>query len=197
MTPNPSRAAPSHESVHAPPAVNPDGLVDPNALRGHPMVDNVAMQTRSRLAEPGVGLRANGRTVLTYAQLRSAAPAEDSRAPQHQIELHLTGNMQRWTWGFDGRKFSEAPPVQGPFGKRIRFTLINDTMMEHPMHLHGFLLELENAQGDHLPLKHTILVKPAERLSFLWTAHTRGHWAFHCHLLYHMEAGMFRTVVVS
>ena len=105
--------------------------------------------------------------------------------------------MQRWTWGFDGRKFSEAPPVELKLGERVRFVLVNDTMMEHPIHLHGLFSELENGQGDHRPLKHTVLIKPGERLSYLVSADTPGHWAFHCHLMYHMEAGMFRTVVVA
>jgi len=105
--------------------------------------------------------------------------------------------MERFIWGFDGRKFSENEPVQLKLGERVRFVLINDTMMEHPIHLHGLWSELENGQGEFRPYKHTLNVKPAERLSFLVSADTCGRWAFHCHLLYHMEAGMFLTVVVS
>ena len=105
--------------------------------------------------------------------------------------------LERWVWGFNGKKFSEAGAVKVKLGERIRFVLINDTMMEHPIHLHGFLFEIENGRGNRLPLKHTINVKPAERMSFVFTADEPGHWAFHCHLLYHMEMGMFRTVLVS
>src|SRR6266852_5183683 len=179
-----------------PPTVNADG-VDPKTLQGKPEVDNVAMSPKSRLAEAGDGLDGNGRRVLTYAQLKSLRPAPHSPPVQQEIEFHLTGNMERFVWGFDGKKFSEAGPVHVKLGDRVRFVLINDTMMEHPMHLHGFLFAVENGQGDRLPLKHTINVKPGERMSFVYTADTPGHWAFHCHLLFHMETGMFRTVVVA
>jgi len=179
-----------------PPTVNADG-VDPKTLQGKPEVDNVAMSPKSRLAEAGDGLDGNGRRVLTYAQLKSLRPAPHSPPVQQEIEFHLTGNMERFVWGFDGKKFSEAGPVHVKLGERVRFVLINDTMMEHPIHLHGFLFAVENGQGDRLPLKHTINVKPGERMSFVYTADTPGHWAFHCHLLFHMETGMFRTVVVA
>jgi CopA family copper-resistance protein len=178
------------------PTSNADG-VDPATLAGKPSVDNVAMSPKDRLAEAGTGLDGNGRRNLTYADLRSAKPDEDQIPPTRAIEFHLTGNMERWTWGFDGKKFSEAAPIPVKLGERIRFVLINDTMMEHPIHLHGFLFAVENGQGDRLPLKHTINVKPGGRMSVVFTADTSGHWAFHCHLLYHMEMGMFRTVVVS
>jgi FtsP/CotA-like multicopper oxidase with cupredoxin domain len=111
--------------------------------------------------------------------------------------FHLTGNMERFIWGFDGKKFFEAPAVRVTRGERVRFTLINDTMMEHPIHLHGFLFSLENGQDGALPLKHTVNVKPAEKMSFVYTADVPGHWAFHCHLLFHLAMGMFRTVVVA
>jgi len=104
--------------------------------------------------------------------------------------------MERYIWGFDGKKFSQAPPIALKLGERVRIVLINDTMMEHPIHLHGFFFALENGQ-DRPPLKHTVNVKPAERISILVNADTPGYWAFHCHLMYHMEAGMFRTVVVA
>ena len=176
--------------------VNADG-VDPKTLTGQPNVDNVAMATSSRLAEAGNGLDGNARRVLTYADLRSVTPNPLEDPPARDIEFHLTGNMERWTWGFDGKKFSEAEPVRIKLGERVRFVLINNTMMEHPIHLHGFFTVLENGQGDHQPLKHTINVKPGERLGYVFTADTPGHWAFHCHLLYHMETGMFRTVLVA
>jgi FtsP/CotA-like multicopper oxidase with cupredoxin domain len=179
-----------------PPSVNADG-VDPKELPGKPYVDNVAMDARDRLAEAGTGLDGNRRRVLTYAQLKALYPNAPSRPPEREIEFRLTGNMERWVWGFDGKKFSEASPIRVKLGERVRFVLINDTMMEHPIHLHGFIFEVENGQGDRQPLKHTINVKPGERMSFVYTADTPGHWAFHCHLLYHMEAGMFRTVVVA
>jgi CopA family copper-resistance protein len=178
------------------PTINADG-VDPKSLAGKPSVDNVAMETKDRLAEAGDGLDGNGRRTLTYAQLRSIRPNAHGGPPTRAIEFHLTGNMQRWIWGFNGKKFSEAGPIAVKLGERVRFVLINDTMMEHPIHLHGFLFEVENNQGNRLPLKHTINVKPAERMSFVFTADVAGHWAFHCHLLYHMEMGMFRTILVS
>lgn len=178
------------------PAVNADG-VDPRMLAGRSSVDNVPEQTRNRLGEPGIGLEGNGRRVLVYADLKALKPDPDSRDPEREIEFHLTGNMQRYVWGFDGLKFSEVGPVRVKVGERVRFILVNDTMMEHPIHLHGFLFSLENGHAGQLPLKHSINVKPAERLSFLFTADTPGYWAFHCHLMYHMEGGMFRTVLVA
>jgi CopA family copper-resistance protein len=177
------------------PTANADG-VDPKSLKGKPSVDNVAEDPKDRLGEAGTGLDGNGRRVLTYRNLRSLAPRRIV-PPERALEFHITGNMERWVWGFNGRKFSEAKAVRVRLGERLRFVMINDTMMEHPIHLHGFLFEVENGQGDRLPLKHTINVKPGERMSFVFTADEPGHWAFHCHLLYHMEMGMFRTVVVS
>ena len=151
----------------------------------------------SRLNEPGDGLENNGRRVLTYADLRARYRGVDGRPPTREIELHLTGNMERFIWGFNGQKFSSAEPIELKLGERVRIVLINDTMMEHPIHLHGLWSELENGQGPFNPYKHTITVKPSERVSYLVSADTRGRWAYHCHLLYHMHAGMFRTVVVS
>jgi CopA family copper-resistance protein len=185
--------APAQEGVVR---VNADG-VDPKSLTGQPNVDNMAMSSTNRLAEAGTGLDGNQRRVLTYADLRSLTPNPSEDPPTREIEFHLTGNMERWTWGFDGKKFSEAAPVRVKLGERVRFVLINNTMMEHPIHLHGFFTVLENGQGDHLPLKHTVNVKPGEKLGYVFTADTPGHWAFHCHLLYHMETGMFRTVLVA
>ena len=170
---------------------------NPVQLGLSPEVDNVAMIATERLSTPGGGLEGNGRRVLTYADLRARYRGTDPRPPQREFEFHLTGNMERFIWGFNGKRFSENEPVQLKLGERLRFVLINDTMMEHPIHLHGLWSELENGQGEFRPYKHTLNVKPAERLSFLVSADTPGHWAFHCHLLYHMEAGMFLTVVVS
>ena len=171
--------------------------VDPAAMRGAVNVDNVAMETRNRLADPGAGLAHDARRTLAYADLEALQDTPDPRPPTREVVFHLTGNMQRWTWGFDGRKFSQAPPVRLALGERVRFVLVNDTMMEHPIHLHGLYSELENGHGRRAPLKHTVLVKPGERMSYLVSADAPGRWAFHCHLLYHMETGMFRTVLVA
>jgi CopA family copper-resistance protein len=165
-------------------------------LEGSVGVDNVAMMPSERLNEPGAGFP-EGRRVLRYTDLRALKRGNDPRQPEREIVLHLTGNMDRFMWGFDGKKFSEAGPIELKRGERVRFTLINDTMMEHPMHLHGLWSELENGHGEYRPYKHTIIVKPGERLSFLVNADEPGRWAFHCHLLYHMEAGMFREVRVT
>ena len=179
-----------------PGTINASG-VDPKTLKGKPAVDNVAQMPASRQEEAGTGLDGNGRKTLRYSQLKSVEPAVYVLVPGRDIEFHLTGNMERWSWGFDGKKFSAAPPIKVSLGETVRFVLINDTMMEHPIHLHGYLFEVENGQGDRLPLKHTVNVKPGERMSFVFTADQPGHWAFHCHLLYHMEMGMFREVHVS
>ena len=157
----------------------------------------VPMSTKSRLGEPGAGLGEDGRRVLLYSQLRSAAPYAEFRAPTREIEIHLTGNMERFTWAIDGVPYDEAEPIEFAYGERIRLMMVNDTMMNHPMHLHGMWMELENGQGDRSPRIHTINVKPAERVSLLVTADAPGRWAFHCHVLYHMEVGMFREVRVS
>ena len=170
---------------------------NPVQMHVGPQVDNVPMRVSERLNDPGVGLVGNGRRVLTYADLRARYRGVDGRPPTREIELHLSGSMERYIWGFNGQKFSSATPIELKLGERVRFVLINDTMMEHPIHLHGLWSELENGHGEFNPYKHTIIVKPAERLSYLVSVDTPGRWAYHCHLLYHMEAGMFRTVVVS
>ena len=177
-------------------AANADG-VDPSTLAGQVNVDNVAVQPINRLGQPGTGLENNGRRVLVYTDLRALRPDPDARPPERDIEFHLTGNMERWVWGFNGKKFSEAGPIRVRLGERVRFVMINNTMMEHPVHLHGFLFAVENGQEGALPVKHTVNVKPGERMSFVFTADTPGYWAFHCHLLYHMDMGMFRTVLVA
>ena len=157
----------------------------------------VAEVQRSRLGEPGTGLQGVGHRVLVYTDLRALEPY-NQRPPDREVELHLTGNMERYMWSFDGLKFSEVRgPIPFEHGERVRLTLVNDTMMEHPIHLHGMWMELENGQGEYLPRKHTINVKPAERLSALIDADAPGRWAFHCHLLYHLDMGMFRVVEVS
>ncbi len=164
-------------------------------LQGSVGVDNVAMMPTQRLDRAGEGFPP-GRRVLSYADLRATRPGSDPRPPSRDITLHLTGNMERFIWGFDGKKFSEAEPIVLQRGERVRFVLINDSMMEHPIHLHGLWSELENGHGEYRPYKHTINVKPGERLSYLVTADEPARWAYHCHLLYHMEMGMFREVRV-
>ncbi|MES1951913.1 copper-resistance protein, CopA family [Salinisphaera sp. S4-8] len=158
---------------------------------------NVANAQRDRLAERGTGLEDVNHRVLTYNQLRNVTAMQDRREPSKTVEVHLTGNMDRYMWSFDGVKYGNSTPIEFPYGERIRLVLVNDTMMEHPIHLHGMFMELENGQGDHLPFKHTLNVLPGSRASLLITADEPGRWAFHCHLLYHMEMGMFRVVRVS
>lgn len=172
-------------------------VTDPVKLHLGPEVDMISMNVMDRLKDPGDGLKGNGRRVLTYADLRNRYGGVDGRPPTREIELHLTGNMERYIWGFNGKRFSEAKPIELKLGERVRFVLINDTMMEHPIHLHGLWSELENGHGEFNPYKHTVIVKPSERVSYLVSADTPGKWALHCHLMYHMDAGMFRTVVVS
>ncbi len=169
----------------------------PVPMRIGPQVVEVAKNTTERLKDPGIGLQGNGRRALTYADLRARYRGVDARPPSREIVLHLSGNMERFIWGFNGKKFSDAEPIALKLGERVRIILINDTMMEHPIHLHGVWSELENGNGAFNPYKHTITVKPAERVSYLVSADTPGRWAYHCHLLYHMEAGMFRTVVIA
>jgi CopA family copper-resistance protein len=158
----------------------------------------VAEFPSNRLSEPGNGLENNGRRVLVYTDLRSLSPYPDQRPPEREVELHLTGVMDRYMWSFDGKKFSEVDgPVHFKYGERLRLVLVNDTMMEHPIHLHGMWMELENGAGEYRPRKHTLNVKPGERLTALISADAPGNWAFHCHLLYHMDMGMFRVVSVT
>jgi CopA family copper-resistance protein len=152
----------------------------------------IATNPVSRLHEPGIGLEDVDHKVLVYTDLVGAHEWPDTREPERQIELHLTGNMERYMWSFDGKKFTEVDgPVQFHHGERLRLVMVNDTMMDHPIHLHGMWMELENGQYPR-PRKHTISLKPSEKVSLLITADAPGSWAFHCHLLYHMKAGMFR-----
>jgi CopA family copper-resistance protein len=162
-----------------------------------PGVDMRVDTPRTNLDDPGAGLRDNGRRVLTYADLHTMGGPIDTREPGREIELHLTGNMERYMWSFDGVKFSDAAPIHFNRGERLRIVLVNDTMMNHPIHLHGMWSELENAEGGFQVRKHTINVQPAQRISYAVTADAPGRWAYHCHMLYHMEAGMMREVVVS
>lgn len=161
-----------------------------------PSVDMRVDQPRTNLDDPGIGLRTNGRRVLTYADLHTIGGPLDQRLPSREMELHLTGNMHRYSWSIDGVEYRHARPLRFRLGERLRVILHNDTMMTHPMHLHGMWSELEDAEGRFVARKHTVVVQPAQRISILVTADAPGRWAFHCHLLYHMDAGMFREVVV-
>ncbi len=182
------------EHAHAAGATPP---THPPSESGNPGVDMQAAAPSPRLDDPGVGLRDNGRRVLTYVDLKSAFPDPDGRAPERTIELHLTGHMERFVWSFDGIPFSGSKPLELRYGERVRIVLVNDTMMEHPIHLHGMWSDLENEAGEFQVRKHTISMPPGTKRSFRVTADAPGPWAFHCHLLYHMEAGMFRVVRVA
>ncbi len=162
-----------------------------------PSVDMLVDMPRTNLDDPGIGLRNTGRHVLTYADLATVGGAMDPRGAEREIELHLTGNMERYTWSFDGLEFGSSTPVRFRYGERLRVILHNDTMMTHPMHMHGMWSELENPDGSFQARKHTIAVHPAQRISFLVDVDAMGRWAWHCHLMFHMHAGMFREIVVS
>jgi len=158
----------------------------------------VAMNPESRLNDPGVGVEGDGRRVLVYTDLRRLQPNPKHREPEREIEMHLTGNMDRQMWSFDGKQYWEAKePIPFRYGQPLRVTLVNDTMMDHPMHIHGMWMVLDNGAGAKMPNKHTITVKGGEKLSFIVTPDETGKFAFHCHLLLHMELGMFRVVSVS
>ncbi|RKZ79004.1 MAG: hypothetical protein DRQ35_05025 [Gammaproteobacteria bacterium] len=161
-----------------------------------PHVDMRADDPRYRLDDPGVGLRNSNRKILTYSDLRNFYKTPDPREPGREIDLHLTGNMSRYMWSMNGIKFSDAEPLQLKFGERVRINLINDTMMNHPIHLHGMWSDLETGDANYIPRKHTVIVQPGAKISYLVTADAMGGWAYHCHLLYHM-LGMFRKVIVS
>jgi CopA family copper-resistance protein len=169
----------------------------PQTEDGNPLVDMQSTTPTARLDDPGVGLRNNGRQVLSYSQLRSAFDDPDGREPSRTIELHLTGHMEKFAWHFNGVKFSDAEPVRLKYGERVRITLVNDTMMSHPIHLHGMWSDLEDENGQFLVRKHTIDMPPGTKRSYRVRADALGRWAYHCHLLYHMESGMFREVRVE
>jgi len=183
------------------PATNPLAVPSTRARHANteygPSTDARVDMARTNLDDPGVGLRGNGRRVLTLSDLHTIDGPLDDRGPEREIELHLTGNMERYTWSLDGLEFGQSTPVFMKYGERVRVILHNDTMMTHPMHLHGMWSELENPDGSFLARRHTIPVQPAQRVSFLVTADALGRWAWHCHLMFHMDAGMFREVVVA
>ena len=169
----------------------------PETEDGNPLVDMQTMAPTSRLDDPGIGLRDNGRRVLTYADLRSLFDDPDGREPGRTVELHLTGHMERFAWSFDGVKFSAAEPLRFTYGERLRIVLVNDTMMTHPIHLHGMWSDIEDDQGHFHVRKHTVDMPPGTKRSYRVTADALGRWAYHCHLLFHMESGMFREVRVE
>jgi len=164
-----------------------------------PHVDMRAEAPLDGLSDPGIGLRDHqrlfGRRVLRYSDIINIENTADERDPSREIELHLTGNMDRYMWSINGVRFADADPVSLTYGERVRLVLINDTMMTHPVHLHGMWSELETGDPDRIPRKHTIIVQPGSRISYLVTADAVGNWAYHCHLIYHMP-GMFREVRV-
>jgi CopA family copper-resistance protein len=169
----------------------------PASETDNPLVDMQTMMPVAKLDDPGIGLRDNGRRVLTYADLRSVFPDPDGREPTRTIELHLTGHMERFAWSFDGVPFANAKPVRLTYGERVRFVLVNDTMMHHPIHLHGMWSDLEDEHGNFKLRKHTIDMPPGSRRSYRVTADALGRWAYHCHMLMHMDLGMFREVRVE
>jgi CopA family copper-resistance protein len=169
----------------------------PASEQGNPLVDMQTMSPTPRLDDPGIGLRDNGRRVLTYADLRSTFANPDGREPGREIELHLTGHMEKFAWSFNGIKFSAAEPLQLNYGERLRIVLVNDTMMTHPIHLHGMWSDVEDDDGNFMLRKHTVDMPPGTKRGYRVTADALGRWAYHCHLLYHMEAGMFREVRVD
>jgi CopA family copper-resistance protein len=169
----------------------------PESERGNPLVDGQATNPASRLDDPGNGLRGNGRTALSYSMLRSSFEDPDGRDPGREIEIHLTGHMEKFAWSFNGRKFSAAEPIHMSYGERLRIILVNDSMMAHPIHLHGMWSDVEDDQGRFMVRKHTVDMPPGSRRSYRVRADALGHWAYHCHLLYHMEAGMMRAVHVG
>ena len=169
----------------------------PASETGNPLVDMQTMMPAPRLSDPGIGLRDNGRKVATYADLRSTFQDPDGREPGRTIELHLTGHMEKFAWSFDGLKFAQAEPLRLAYGERVRIELVNDTMMSHPIHLHGLWSDLEDEQGNFHLRKHTIDMPPGTKRSYRVRADALGRWAYHCHLFFHMESGMFREVRVE
>lgn len=192
----PAAAADPHAG-HDMAAMGAGTQTHPASERGNPLVDMQTMTPSAKLDDPGLGLRDNGRRVLTYADLVSTFEDPDGRAPTRQIELHLTGHMERFAWSFDGVSFSNAEPIRLTYGERVRIVLVNDTMMTHPIHLHGMWSDLEDAEGRFQVRKHTIDMPPGSRRSYRVTADALGRWAYHCHLLFHMETGMLREVRVE
>jgi CopA family copper-resistance protein len=194
----PPVAAPQDpQAGHAIPAASGGMQQHPASEVGNPLVDMQTMTPTSRLDDPGIGLRDNDRRVLTYADLRSLFDDPDGREPGRTLELHLTGHMGRFAWSFNGIKFADAEPIRLTYGERLRIVLANDTMMMHPIHLHGMWSDIEDDAGAFHVRKHTVDMPPGTKRSYRVTADALGRWAYHCHLLFHMEAGMFREVRVE
>ena len=188
-----------HEMGHDPNVPGPNGPKPFQPDKSNTNVVMVITDPRNRLAEPGIGLGQDGWKVLTYKDLVSNEPQQYKPQVDREMTINLTANMERYMFSFDGKKFTEQ---DGPYlfkhNERLRLYMVNHTMMEHPIHLHGMWMQLENGNShDNLPYKHTLLMKPGEKLSVLITPVEKGDWAFHCHLLYHMEAGMMQAVRVA
>lgn len=159
--------------------------------------DMIAPDPQDRTGHPGLGLTDVNHKVLTYRDLIALKSNPDKRRPSRTLEINLTGSMQRFMWSLDGKKFSDGvEPIQLARNERVRVTIVNNSMMQHPMHIHGHFMELVNGHTGHHPLKHTINVLPGSKVSFDITADNPGDWAFHCHLLFHMHAGMFNVVTI-
>ncbi|WP_062768519.1 copper resistance system multicopper oxidase [Sphingopyxis terrae] len=166
-------------------------------VKRDPSVQTISPMPVDRMGEPGQGLEDAQRKVMTYRDLVALDRNPDFRAPGRSLDIHLTGNMERFMWSFDGVKMSDHhEPIPFIEGERVRVNLINDSMMVHPIHLHGHFFELVTGKGDRAPRKHTVIVQPGGIATFDFTADALGDWAFHCHLLYHMHAGMMRVVSV-
>ncbi len=193
-------SAPGHEAA---PATQDHSAHQSTAVQQHPHptgvgVDMLASNPVSRLHERPLGLENETHRVLVYTDLRSLLPNADQRPPGRELELHLTGNMERYMWSFDGKKFSEVTtPIALTLNERVRLSFVNDTMMPHPVHLHGMFFDVVTTPEHNKPRKHTLLIKPGEKASVDLTADAIGQWAFHCHLLYHMHAGMMRVFAVN
>ncbi|MEA9587249.1 copper resistance system multicopper oxidase [Xanthomonas sp. WHRI 10064A] len=185
------------QHAHTPDSASNKAPHHPASETGNPLIDMRSNATAPRLDDPGIGLRDNGRRVLCYGDLHSLFDDPDGRAPGREIELHLTGHMEKFAWSFDGIAFASADPLRLRYGERLRIVLVNDTMMQHPIHLHGMWSDLEDANGNFQVRKHTIDMPPGTRRTYRVRADALGRWAYHCHLLYHMEAGMMREVRVD
>ncbi len=173
-----------------------DPSVAPQVKMG-PGVASLSPSPTDRTGERPTGLEKVDHNVLTYRDLKSFAPNPDRRKPERELDIHLTANMERYMWSFDGVKFSDgAEPLAFRHNERVRVNLINDTMMPHPIHLHGHFFEVVTGNPGHHPVKHTVNVLPGAKVSFDLTADAIGDWAFHCHMLLHMHSGMFRIVTV-
>jgi FtsP/CotA-like multicopper oxidase with cupredoxin domain len=173
-------------------------LLPPDVKVG-PGIDMVSMAPVDKLGDPGIGLNDVGHRVLTYRDLSALTPNADTREPSRLLELHLTGNMERYMWSFDGRMFNAVSdvPIRFAWNERVRVKLVNNTMMAHPIHLHGMFFELVNGQSPaDQPRKNVVTVQPGASAQFDLTANEPGDWAFHCHLLYHMHGGMMQIVTV-